>query len=81
LKIAEEVTGTKWTVNRLSTDGITEAADEKLAKGDYSAFSDYLKVFEFRDGQGKSPKEDDLANGELGLEREDLRESLRRALV
>jgi hypothetical protein len=81
LKIAEEETGTKWTVNRVSTEGITEAADAKLAKFDYSAFSDYLKVYEFRDGEGQSPKDEELANGLLGLPREDVRESLKKALV
>jgi hypothetical protein len=81
LKIAEEETGTKWTVNRVSTDGTTEAADAKLAKFDYSAFSDYLKVYEFRDGEGQSPKDEELANGLLGLPREDVRESLKKALV
>jgi len=80
LKNFEEETGEKWTVNRVATDESQKTADEKLAKGDYSAFSDYLKVFLYRDGKGQSPKKENLANEELGLPVEDLKATVKGAL-
>jgi hypothetical protein len=65
----------------VKTDGITEKADTKLAKGDFSAFSDYLKVHFFRDGEGKSISDDELSNKFLGLPQGDLRESIKKLLV
>jgi Zn-dependent M32 family carboxypeptidase len=76
----EEETGTKWTVEHKSLEGATQIADEKLANGDYSSFSDYLKIHIFRDGEGKSAKETELANKELGLPAEDLRATIQAAL-
>jgi len=78
LGILEEETGEKWTVKRATTEDSERVADEKLEKGDYSAFGDYLKVFLFRDGKGGSPKR--LANEELGLGNEDLRKTIKAAL-
>jgi len=63
------------------TDDSQKIADEKLGKGDYSAFGDYLKVHLFRDGEGKSAKEADLANNALGLPKEDLRETIKSVLA
>jgi hypothetical protein len=80
LKIFEEETGEKWTVIKNNTDDSQKTADEKLAKGDRSAFGDYLKVWLFKDGEGKSPKKGDLANEELGLKAEDLRATIKQAL-
>lgn len=80
LKIFEVESGEKWTVKRLSTDESQRTADEKLAKGDRSAFGDYLKVWLFRDGEGRSPKKDKLANTELELKNEDLRVTIKRVL-
>lgn len=64
----------------MKTDGITESADAKLAREDFSAFSDYLKVHFFRDGEGKSVEDAGLANGLLGLEGDDLRGTVERVL-
>ncbi len=80
LKIFEEETATKWTVEKKKTDDSLKVADEKLAKGDYSAFSDYLKVALFRDGEGKSASESELANKELGLPKEELRNTIKAVL-
>jgi len=81
LKIFEEETGEKWTVSKKSTNDSQKTADEKLAKGDRSAFGDYLKVWLFKDGEGKSPKKEALANKELGLKEEDLKALLRATLT
>jgi len=63
----------------VKTDESQKTADENLAKGDYSAFGDYLKVYLFRDGEGKSPSK--VANEELELEKEDLRSTIKAALA
>lgn len=81
LKLLEEETGTEWTVERKQTEYYGKLADEKLAKGDYSAFGDYLKVILFGDGKGTCPKEADLANKELGLPKEDLKTTIKAALA
>jgi hypothetical protein len=79
LKVLEEETGEKWTVNKVSTDESKRIAEEKLAKGDRSAFGDYLKVHLFRDGEGAARK-GKTANKELGLKEVDLTETVRRVL-
>jgi hypothetical protein len=81
LSLLEEETGTKWTVEKKNTADNQKLADEKLAKGDYSAFGDYLKVVLFGDGRGASPKESELANKELGLPKEDLRATIKAVLA
>lgn len=81
LKTLEEETGAKWTVEHKKTEDAQNTADEKLAKGDYSSFSDYLKVYLFADGKGQSPKEAELANKELGLPKEDLRSTIKSVLA
>lgn len=68
-------------MEKKSTEEIGKIADEKLAKGDYSSFGDYLKVYLFSDGKGQSPKEADLANKELGLPKEDLKATIKATLA
>jgi hypothetical protein len=75
----EEETGEKWTVTNAKTDDSFKLAEEKLAKGDYSAFGDYLKVYLFKDGKGHADLP--LANEELVLPKEDLRETIKLALA
>lgn len=81
LAVLEEETGTKWTIVKKSTADSQKLADEKLARGDYSAFGDYLKPILFGDGIGASPKEAQLANKELGLPKEDLTKTIKAALA
>jgi hypothetical protein len=81
LKFLEEESGAKWTVEHKKTEDSQKMADEKLAKGDYSSFGDYLKVYLFADGQGQSAKEAELANNELGLPKEDLKTTIKAALA
>ncbi len=81
LAALEEESGEKWTVVKQKTSDSQKIADEKLAKGDYSAFGDYLKVLLFADGSGASPKEEQLANKELGLPKEDLKSTIKAALA
>ncbi|KAK0118458.1 hypothetical protein ONS95_012743 [Cadophora gregata] len=80
LAVFQEETGKKWTVINKKTSESEKIADEKLAKRDFSAFSDYLKVELFRDGEGKSPKLEQLANEELGVSFGDLRATVKAVL-
>lgn len=81
LKLLEEESGAKWEVEHKKTEDSQRIADEKLAKGDYSSFGDYLKVYLFADGKGQSAKEGDLANKELGLPKDDLKETIKAVLA
>ena len=81
LAALEEESGEKWTVVEKNTADSQKLADEKFAKGDYSAFGDYLKPLLFGDGIGASPKEGQLANKELGLPKEDLKETIKAVLA
>jgi len=81
LKILEDVSGEKWTVEKADTKSIGKSADESLTKGEYGpAFGGFLKVLLFGDGEGTSPKEGELANGLLGLPKEDLRGTIKGVL-
>lgn len=81
LKLLEEESGVKWEVENTTTENSQRIADEKLAKGDYSSFRDYLKVYLFADEKGQSGKEEELANKELGLPKDDLKATVKAALA
>ena len=78
LSLLEEESGVTWTVKRISTDETNRTGDEKLARGDASAFGDYLKEYLFRDGEGHARGK--LANQLLGLPLDDLRKTVKAAL-
>lgn len=77
LRIIEEEDGQKWTVKKISTVDAQRLGEEKLQKGDYSAFGDLLKRVQFADGVGNAPLEQASANGLLGLKNEDVRVTVR----
>lgn len=82
LQIVEEETGSKWTVERQSSEELQKIGEEKLAKGDFSAFGQLLKVYIYRDGEGHPLKEGEKANKLLGLpEEEDIKGTLRKWLA
>ncbi|KAF3762134.1 NAD(P)-binding protein [Cryphonectria parasitica EP155] len=82
LEIVEAETGSKWTVERQSTADLQKIGEEKLAKGDFSAFGPLLRVHLYRDGEGHALKEGEKANALLGLpENEDIKETLRKWLA
>ncbi|KAK4153250.1 hypothetical protein C8A00DRAFT_34021 [Chaetomidium leptoderma] len=64
LRLLEDETGIQFAVTRTNTKDLARARDEKFAKGDPTAFYDAIWAV----------KEDDSANGVLGLEANDLRE-------
>ncbi|KAI1206950.1 NAD(P)-binding protein [Annulohypoxylon truncatum] len=77
LKFVEEETGEKWKVEHASTDEQEKIGLEKLSKGDFSAFSNFLRKHIFTDGAGRAVKGEGSANGLLGLQEDDLATTLR----
>lgn len=80
LKIVEEETGSTFAVNNVKTSDLEKTADEKLAKGDFSAFIQLLQQYTFGDGQGTATKEN-AAVTLLGLQEEDLKAATKKALA
>ncbi|KAJ0298878.1 hypothetical protein Brms1b_013284 [Colletotrichum noveboracense] len=80
LKVVEEETGSTFTVSNVKTSDLEKTADEKLAKGDHSAFIQLLQQYVFGDGQGHAVKEN-AAVTLLGLQELDLRTETRKALA
>lgn len=81
LQIVEDETGSKWAVDHVSTQDLQKVGENKLANGDFSAFSELLRVHLYRDGEGHSVPADELANKLLELPEEDLRGTLRKWLA
>ena len=73
LAIVEELTGKKLAVTRVSSKDIYKTGEDKLARGDHSAFVDFLKVHFEADGAGNALTEEVSANEKLGLQTEDVR--------
>lgn len=80
LSVLEEETGEKWSVTKVKSEEVLKLADEKLAKGDYSAVGPYLQVLLLRDGKGPT-RNAKLDNEVLGLPNDDLRSTIRAALA
>ena len=81
MKIVEKLTGDKFEVTHVSSAESEKIGDEKLVKGDYSAFGNYLEQFLFADGSGNGLKGDENAIGLLGLEEENLEEIVKGVLA
>ncbi|KAK0609458.1 hypothetical protein B0T14DRAFT_531977 [Immersiella caudata] len=79
LRTFEEETGSKLEVQVLSGKELGRAGEEKLAKGDvWAAFFDLLLAWSFADGGNHAVKEDELANTQLGLKGQSVREAIRK---
>ncbi|KAJ4128828.1 hypothetical protein NW768_007347 [Fusarium equiseti] len=81
LGIVEKLTGDKFQLEHVSSTESEKIGDEKLAKGDYSAFGNYLEQFLFADGAGNGLKGDENAIRLLGLEEENLEEVIKGVLT
>jgi len=81
LQIVEKLTGDTFEVTHISSAVSERIGDEKLTKGDYSAFGNYLEQFLFADGAGNGLKGDENAIGLLGLEEENLEEVVKDVLA
>lgn len=75
LKIVEEESGAKWSVEPVKSSDLEAIGKEKLEKKDFSAFRDFLQAYLYKDG-GDSGKAE-LANGLLGLNEEDPRPTIK----
>jgi hypothetical protein len=81
LKIVEQVTGDKFDISQVSGAELERIGDEKIAKGDFSAFANYLEQFLFADDAGNALKGDENAIKLLGLEEENLEEVIKSVLA
>jgi len=79
LSIFEQETGSKWTVTKVKSEDILKEGNEKLAKGDFSSFINFLRVLLLADGKGQA-RTTPQANDLLGLPKEDLKETIKAAL-
>ncbi|KAF6822218.1 isoflavone reductase family protein [Colletotrichum plurivorum] len=77
LKLFEEETGAKWTVEHKTADEVNEVGKEKLAAGGRFPFEEFLIKYHFADVPGNSIPEEKKANKVLGLPQSDLREFVR----
>ncbi|KAH7166518.1 hypothetical protein EDB81DRAFT_853144 [Dactylonectria macrodidyma] len=80
LQAVEKYTGAKFDVTHNTGAELEKIGDEKLARGDFSAFGPYLESFLFSDGSGHGLKPEDSANELLGLKQESLEETIKNAL-
>ncbi|KAI8167533.1 hypothetical protein KHU50_006487 [Colletotrichum sp. SAR 10_65] len=74
LKLFEEETGAKWTVNHKTADEVNEEGKRKLAAGGRFPFEEFLIKYHFADVPGHSIPEEGKANKVLELPQSDLRE-------
>ncbi|EKJ69572.1 hypothetical protein FPSE_10283 [Fusarium pseudograminearum CS3096] len=81
LKIFEQVTGDKFDISHVSSTELERIGDEKIARGDFSAFGNYLEQFLFADNAGNALKGDGNAIGLLELEEESLEDVIKRVLA
>ncbi|KAL1865137.1 hypothetical protein VTK73DRAFT_5462 [Phialemonium thermophilum] len=76
LQAVEEVTGTKLSVTRVSSEDLRKLGEEKLAAGDFSAFLQLVRVWNFADGAGHALGANS-ANAKLGLPNDDLKATIK----
>ncbi|KAI0179089.1 NAD(P)-binding protein [Hypoxylon sp. FL1284] len=76
LEVVEAKTGEKWTVEHATGAEHEKIGLEKLSKGDYGAFSHFLRSRIYADGARLSVEGQNSANGLLGLQEEDLAATL-----
>lgn len=82
LKIVEAETGSKWDVTKEDSTELQKDGEEKLSKGDFSAFFPLLRVQLYKDGEGQAPKASETANKLLGLpEKEDLKDAVKKVYL
>ncbi|KKY15332.1 putativelike family protein [Phaeomoniella chlamydospora] len=80
LKLVEEESGEKWTVQNIRSADLDKTGFEKLSKGDFSAFVNFLQAYVHADGAGLAVKDEESANKVLGLESEDPRPFIKKWL-
>ncbi|ORY70031.1 uncharacterized protein BCR38DRAFT_98117 [Pseudomassariella vexata] len=77
LKILEEETGATWQREPVDSEKLNKLGNEKLSKGDYSAFVNFLQAYIYGDGGNSAVKPEANANALLGLQNEDPRTTIK----
>jgi len=83
LAALEEQSGTKWTVNKTSTDAQVAEAVNKLTAGDFTGAFALVRATVFGNTAGihaNYAKEEKLANDLLGLQFENVKDTIQRVL-
>lgn len=78
LKIMEEEIGCQFRTTSVKTSDLEKIGDQKLTKGDFSAYIEYVIQWTLADGANHAIK--DNAIKMLGLEEQDLRAEIRKVL-
>lgn len=78
---AEALTGDKYAVERVSAADLVKQGEEKLAKGDFSAFGPLVQAWNYADGAGHALTAETSANAMLGLQEDDLKATVKEWLV
>ncbi|OIW28169.1 NAD(P)-binding protein [Coniochaeta ligniaria NRRL 30616] len=81
IKTIEQLTGTTYAVDKVSSADLEKLGADKLAKGDYSAFGPLVTAWNYADGANKGLTPETSANELLGLKEEDLKETVKAWLV
>ncbi|PON27770.1 hypothetical protein TGAM01_v203537 [Trichoderma gamsii] len=81
INLAEDICGIRFDRSQRSSKELSTILDERLAKGDKSAYIGLLELHFFADGAGHALKDEDNASDLLGLQPRSLRDILERALA
>lgn len=73
----EGLTGEKYAVTKVASADLQKLGEDKLAKGDYSAFLELVTVWNYKDGAGKGLTAETSANELLGLKEEDFKATVK----
>jgi hypothetical protein len=73
----EGLTGEKYAVAKVASADLQKLGEDKLAKGDYSAFLELVTVWNYKDGAGKGLTAETSANELLGLKEEDFKATVK----
>lgn len=81
IKTIEELKGTSYTPTKVASADLQKLGEDKLAKGDYSAFVPLVTAWNYADGAKKGLTPETSANELLGLKEEDLKETVKQWLI
>jgi hypothetical protein len=81
LKVAEKITGEKWTVQHVDSKEHVKKGAEQIAKGDFSGIAKQLQGLTFGDHGLGNIESEGLWNETLGLKQESIEDSLKAAFA
>ncbi|OCK82932.1 isoflavone reductase [Lepidopterella palustris CBS 459.81] len=80
LSVIEKVDGEKWTVKNVESKQLIEDGNRRLKEGDFTAITDLIRAAAFGEQGLGDNRPSGLWNEKLGLEREELEETVRSVL-